>query len=114
MKCKLLYGLILLVCTAGNTHVGAQKWKKGILVDEFIYTEAPFPQAHASAIAETPDGLIAAWFGGTREGNTELLKELLMIRCAMPVTIPFCFMHRMESCYCFIRSGQMWRAGLAG
>ena len=54
--------------------VQAQKnnWRKGILVDEFIYTEAPFPQAHASTIAETPDGLIAAWFGGTREGNKDV------------------------------------------
>ena len=23
-----------------------KKWKNGILVDEFIYTEAPFPEAH--------------------------------------------------------------------
>jgi alpha-L-rhamnosidase len=48
------------------------KWKKGILVDEFIYTQAPFPQAHASTIAETPAGLIAAWFGGTKEGNKDV------------------------------------------
>jgi predicted neuraminidase len=34
---------------------------------EFIYDTAPFPSAHASTIAETSDGLVAAWFGGTRE-----------------------------------------------
>ncbi|MBK7097143.1 MAG: exo-alpha-sialidase [Sphingobacteriales bacterium] len=52
----------------------AQKnsWKKGILVDEFIYESAPFPEAHASTIAETPEGLIAAWFGGTKEGHKDV------------------------------------------
>ncbi|MBS1653388.1 MAG: exo-alpha-sialidase [Bacteroidetes bacterium] len=48
------------------------KWKKGILVDEFIFEQAPFPQSHASTIAETPDGLIAAWFGGTKEGYNDV------------------------------------------
>lgn len=47
-------------------------WKNGILVDEFIYTEASFPSAHAATIAETPAGLIAAWFGGTREGHKDV------------------------------------------
>lgn len=50
----------------------AQEFKKGILVDEFIYTEASFPSAHASTIAKTPAGLIAAWFGGTREGAKDV------------------------------------------
>ncbi|MBS1512871.1 MAG: exo-alpha-sialidase [Bacteroidetes bacterium] len=49
-----------------------QKWKKGILVDEFIFEKASFPQSHASTIAETPEGLIAAWFGGTREGYKDV------------------------------------------
>ena len=34
---------------------------------EFIYETATFPSAHASTIAETGEGLVAAWFGGTRE-----------------------------------------------
>lgn len=37
-------------------------------VEEFIFESAPFPQCHASTIAEATDGtLVAAWFGGTRE-----------------------------------------------
>ncbi len=44
----------------------------GLLHSEFIFESAPFPQCHASAIAETRDGLVAAWFGGTRERNPDV------------------------------------------
>lgn len=47
-------------------------FKKGIVKDEFIFERAEFPESHASTIAETPDGLIAAWFGGTKEGNKDV------------------------------------------
>jgi predicted neuraminidase len=40
--------------------------------EEFVFTEAPFPSAHASTIVETPAGLIAAWFGGTREKHPDV------------------------------------------
>src|SRR3954466_1364181 len=39
----------------------------GVLKAEFIYEKAPFPQCHASTLAESRGTLIAAWFGGTRE-----------------------------------------------
>lgn len=38
----------------------------------FVYETAPFPSAHASTIADTPGGLVAAWFGGTREGAADV------------------------------------------
>jgi len=44
----------------------------GVMATEFIYEEAPFPQCHASTIAETPTGLVAAWFGGTREKHPDV------------------------------------------
>lgn len=47
-------------------------WKKGIVEDEFIFEDAPFPESHAATIAETPKGLIAAWFGGTKERNPDV------------------------------------------
>lgn len=73
MKNRFLYGLLLMCCITGYTSVSAQqKWKKGILVDEFIFDKASFPQSHAATIAETPEGLIAAWFGGTKEGNKDV------------------------------------------
>lgn len=44
----------------------------GVLSSGFIYEEAPFPECHASTIEETPSGLAAAWFGGTREKNPDV------------------------------------------
>ncbi len=38
----------------------------------FIYETAPFPSCHASTIAETPQGIIAAWFGGKHEKNPDV------------------------------------------
>jgi alpha-L-rhamnosidase len=49
-----------------------KKWKQGIVVDEFIFDKAPFPECHASTIVETPGGLVAAWFGGTKERNPDV------------------------------------------
>ena len=43
-----------------------------ILRSEFIYESAPFPECHASTLVETSDGILAAWFGGTRERNPDV------------------------------------------
>jgi predicted neuraminidase len=43
-----------------------------IVTTEFIYQQAPFPSCHASTICETTTGLVAAWFGGTRERNPDV------------------------------------------
>lgn len=43
-----------------------------IVASQFIYESAPFPQCHASTIADTPTGLVAAWFGGTQEKSPDV------------------------------------------
>jgi len=43
-----------------------------VLAREFIFQTAPFRSAHASTIADTPHGLVAAWFGGSDEGNADV------------------------------------------
>lgn len=49
-----------------------QQFRQGIIEKQFIFERASFPESHAPTIAETPDGLIAAWFGGTKEGNKDV------------------------------------------
>jgi len=44
----------------------------GLVKSEFIFETAPFPSCHASTIAETKAGLVAAWFGGTAERNPDV------------------------------------------
>ncbi|UIJ45683.1 exo-alpha-sialidase [Sphingomonas cannabina] len=47
--------------------------QSAILASGFIYESAPYPQAHASTIAETSAGtLLAAWFGGTHERHPDV------------------------------------------
>ena len=45
---------------------------KGVVVSEFIYETAAFASAHSSTVVETREGLVAAWFGGTREGAADV------------------------------------------
>lgn len=44
----------------------------GLVSTEFIYTKASFPECHASTICETSRGLVAAWFGGKKEGDQDV------------------------------------------
>jgi len=53
---------------AASTTLSAQ----ALVTAEFIFESAPFPSVHASTIAETSGGLVAAWFGGTREGASDV------------------------------------------
>ena len=56
---------ILTACTASSDMAP-------IVSASFIYEDAAFAEAHASTIVETPEGLVAAWFGGTAERASDV------------------------------------------
>jgi predicted neuraminidase len=72
VKFRNLFLLLTLAIFFCDLKAQNKKWKQGIVVDEFIFDQAPFPECHASTIAETPGGLVAAWFGGTKERNPDV------------------------------------------
>ncbi|MEM8912042.1 MAG: exo-alpha-sialidase [Planctomycetota bacterium] len=44
----------------------------GFVSEEFIFSKASFAECHASTICETSRGLVAAWFGGSKEGKNDV------------------------------------------
>ncbi|QEC58472.1 sialidase family protein [Flavisolibacter ginsenosidimutans] len=70
MKANLIF--LALMTIAFGAQAQLSKWQKGVLVDEAIFDTASFPESHAATIAETPAGLVAAWFGGTKERNPDV------------------------------------------
>jgi len=55
-----------------SANAQPKQWSKGIITNEFIFEKAPYPECHAATIAETKQGLVAAWFGGTKERNPDV------------------------------------------
>jgi len=58
---RLAFALLLVMAF----HVEATQ--PSVLLAEFVSTHPPTAQCHAGTIAETPSGLVAAWFGGKQE-----------------------------------------------
>ena len=69
--------VIISVCSLfilnGCSQNKSDRWKDGIVKEEFIYETAPFPSCHAGTIVETTDGtMVTSWFGGTYEGKPDV------------------------------------------
>jgi predicted neuraminidase len=58
----------------GNTVLSNETAEGAWFRTGFIFDPSPTPTVHASCLTELPDGrLLAAWFGGTREGAGDVL-----------------------------------------
>jgi predicted neuraminidase len=82
---SIMIALILLLL---NPLVYGQK--QGVTLEEFVFNEAPFKECHASTIADTPEGLVASWFGGTKERNVDVeiwLSRKVDGRWSQPVSV---------------------------
>ncbi|MCA5004710.1 sialidase family protein [Sphingobacterium bovistauri] len=67
--------LTLITCCLGVVFAqqnNFQKWRKGVIKDQFVYDSAPFPSCHSATIEDTPSGLVYAFFGGTHERNPDV------------------------------------------
>lgn len=73
---KIIASVVSVFCLAGTVQAqvspAAQEWRKGVLVDEFIYDTTSYKECHSATIVETPAGLVASWFGGTKERNPDV------------------------------------------
>lgn len=63
---------VLLLAASGAGHAEDNNTGNGVVEAEFVFTDAPFAACHASTLAETREGLVAAWFAGSAEGKTDV------------------------------------------
>ena len=70
MKTKSILLTIGLLLSFTACRQGAE-WKKGILIDEFVYEKTSFPECHSASLAETPEGIVLTFFGGTKERHPD-------------------------------------------
>ena len=69
------FPLALVILTALTANVATARTAEAdpaVVTTEFLTDNPPTATSHASTIVETPDGLLAAWFGGTREAATDV------------------------------------------
>ncbi len=71
---KLVFLVFALAVVGCSMNAFAERHHGNAIVDScMVNPGAPYPQCHASTIVEvSPGHLAAAWFGGTREGNSNV------------------------------------------
>lgn len=71
-----LFGCTTSALEKGETEMPnvAKPGENGYIKGELIYSldNRPTPECHASTIVETRSGLVAAWFAGTEEGDSDV------------------------------------------
>lgn len=72
LKRKIYITLGLVFATAITVNAQIEKWQKGVVKQEYLYETAPFPSCHSATIVETPTGLVASFFGGTKERDPDV------------------------------------------
>lgn len=81
---SLILTLSLIICLSGCTGISESinqmqmhnndniPNKPGLVLEEFVFTAAPFPSCHAATIEEVDGELICSFFGGTAERNPDV------------------------------------------
>lgn len=73
MRKNILFLTVIVISFTTSISLFAQeKIKSAIIKSEDIFSSAPFPECHASSIAETAEGLAVAFFAGTAEKNPDV------------------------------------------
>ena len=71
MRTLLLSLCIPLFSTAADPKADPAR-QTGYRSAEFVFEMPPAPSCHASTVVETKEGLVCAWFGGTREKDPDV------------------------------------------
>ena len=67
--------LLVVVIFSGagrSAYSQTQPQFSGVVSCDFVFEKAPFQECHASTLVETSQGLLVAWFAGTKEGRDDV------------------------------------------
>ena len=65
---SVIYAIICTIILSDISHSGSTP----VLLEEFIFEEAPFPSCHASTISGYGENFVVAFFGGTHEKHNDV------------------------------------------
>ncbi|MCR9066176.1 MAG: exo-alpha-sialidase [Cytophagales bacterium] len=94
--------LVLLLLWGSSFNLIAQS--SSIKNSGFIYENAPFKSCHASTLAETSQGIVAAWFGGSHEKNPDVeiyFSRLVNSKWTTPVSVANGIQHSTKRYPCW-------------
>ena len=103
---KVLLSLFILIVNGLIFSSDPYKGSQSIVKSQFIFQpgNVPFPSCHASTLIETRNGLLAAWFGGTAEGNPDVgiwISQFKKGRWTKPVEVADGVQHKTKRYPCW-------------